>query len=66
MGVGSLNIDSDSKLLIEEYFPEIASFSQKVEYFAFENHLRKIIFQLIEPVHRKYVAPFPFLMPYIS
>ena len=46
-------VDSDKMLLMEEHFPEIASFSQKVEFFAFENHLRKIIHLLIDPLTKK-------------
>ena len=38
------------------HFPEIASFSHKVEFFAFETHLRRLIYDLLSPVHAKYVA----------
>jgi len=38
---------------MEMLFPEIASFSQKVEFFAFENHMRRIIFDLLNPVQQK-------------
>lgn len=45
--------ESDKLLLMEQHYPEIASFSQKVEFFAFENHLRKIIHYLIDPLTKK-------------
>jgi hypothetical protein len=46
-------LDSDEERRLENFFPEIASFSQKVELFAFENHIRRLIFDLINPVSAK-------------
>ena len=46
-------LDSDEERRLENFFPEIASFSQKVELFAFENHIRRLIFDLINPVTAK-------------
>ena len=46
-------LDSEEERRLENFFPEIASFSQKVELFAFENHIRRLIFDLINPVSAK-------------
>ena len=46
-------LDSDEERRLENFFPEIASFSQKVELFAFENHIRRLIFDLINPITAK-------------
>ncbi len=47
-------LNSEEERRLENFFPEIASFSQKVELFAFENHIRRLIFDLVNPVSAKY------------